>query len=54
MKCANNISWQKGLLSDEEYKLAQAALDKFPLPELGEVDPQQVLEIVSHDRHYSH
>ena len=50
MKCANHISWQKGLLSDAEYQTAQTALDKFPLPELGEVDPEQVLEIVSHDK----
>jgi 3-dehydroquinate synthase len=50
MKCANNISFQKGLLTESEYLGAQAALDKFPLPELGEVDPDQVLEIVSHDK----
>jgi len=50
MKCANHISWQKGMLTDEEYQSAQTALDKFPLPELGEVDPKQVLEIVSHDK----
>lgn len=50
MKCANNISWQKGLIDDDDYQLAQAALDKFPLPELGDVDPEQVLSIVAHDK----
>lgn len=50
MKCANHISWQHGLLSDAEYELAQLALDKFPLPDLGEINPDQVLEIVSHDK----
>lgn len=50
MKCANHISWQKGLMSDEEYHSAQAALDKFPLPELQNIDPDTVLELVSHDK----
>lgn len=50
MKCANHISWQKGMLSDSEYHHAQATLDKFPLPELQNIDPEQVLEIVSHDK----
>jgi 3-dehydroquinate synthase len=50
MKCANHISWKKGLLTDDEYHSSQAALNKFPLPELGEVDPEKVLEIVSHDK----
>lgn len=50
MKCANHISWQKGLLTDDEYEFSQVALNKFPLPELGKVDPDKVLEIVSHDK----
>ena len=50
MKCANFISWQKGLLSDDEYQTSQAALDKFPLPELLEIEPNKVLELVSHDK----
>lgn len=50
MKCANYISWKKGLLSDQEYQDSQSALDKFPLPELGDVDPDKVLEIVGHDK----
>lgn len=50
MKCANHISWQKGMLSDDEYHHAQAVLDKFPLPRLQNIDPDQVLEIVSHDK----
>ena len=50
MKCANHISWKKGLLTTEEYQASQAALNKFPLPELGDVDPDKVLEIVSHDK----
>ena len=50
MKCANHISWSKGMLSDEEYQHAQSVLDKFPLPELQEVDPDTVLELVGHDK----
>ena len=50
MKCANYISWKKGLLSNDEYEHGQAVLNRFPLPELGEVDPQKVLEIISHDK----
>lgn len=50
MKCANHISWQKGLLKDDEYHHAQAVLNKFPLPELGDVSPDRVLEIVAHDK----
>lgn len=50
MKCANFISWKKGLLTDEEYQTSQTALDKFPLPELQDVDPDKVLELVSHDK----
>lgn len=50
MRCANFISHKKGLLGDAEYEIAQATLERFPLPELGEVSPQQVLEVVSHDK----
>ena len=50
MKCANHISWKKGLLSDDEYQRSQTALDKFPLPELNDVQPDKVLEIVAHDK----
>jgi len=50
MKCANHISWQKDMLSDAEYEHAQTVLDKFPLPELQNIDSDQVLEIVSHDK----
>ena len=50
MKCANYISWKKGLLTDDEYQSSQSALDKFPLPELQDVDPDTVLELVSHDK----
>lgn len=50
MKCATFISHQKGLLSAEEYLDAKALLDRFPLPKLGAVSPEKVLEIVSHDK----
>jgi len=50
MKCANYISYKKQMLSDAEYQHAQAVLDRFPLPELGQVSPDKVLEIVSHDK----
>jgi len=50
MKCANHISWKKGLLSGDEYQSSQAALDKFPLPELKNVEPDQVLKIIAHDK----
>lgn len=50
MKCANHISWQKGLLNENDYRRAQAVLNKFPLPELGNVLPDKVLEIVAHDK----
>ena len=50
MKCANYISWQKGLLNDDEYQISQTALDKFPLPELQKIEPEKVLELVSHDK----
>ena len=50
MKCANHISWQKGLLDEKDYQHAQAVLNKFPLPELGKVSPDKVLEIVAHDK----
>lgn len=50
MKCANFISHKHGLLSDDDYQHAQAVLDRFPLPELGDVAPEKVLEIVSHDK----
>ncbi len=50
MKCANFISNKKGLLSDSQYQQAQRVLNLFDLPELGKVDPQRVLEVVSHDK----
>ena len=50
MKCASFISHKKGLLSDQEYTLATDVLNKFDLPELGEVPPSKVLEVVSHDK----
>ena len=50
MKCANHISWSKGLLNDAEYQLAQSVLDKFPLPKLSDVQADQVLDIITHDK----
>jgi len=50
MKCANFISHQKGLLSEAQYQQAQTVLHRFELPELGEVAPDRVLEVVSHDK----
>lgn len=50
MKCANYLSNKKGLLSDDLYAKAQALLNRFELPELGDVAPERVLEIVSHDK----
>ncbi|MBT8114753.1 MAG: 3-dehydroquinate synthase [Arenicella sp.] len=50
MKCANYISHKKGLLSSQQYLSAQAVLDRFPLPELGQLSPQQVLDVVQHDK----
>ena len=50
MKCANYISWKKGLLADDEFHASQAVLDKFPLPELQDIDSDKVLELVSHDK----
>jgi len=50
MKCANFISHRKGLLNDTDYLRAQTMLDRFPLPELGSVTAEKVLEIVAHDK----
>ena len=50
MKCANFISNKKGLLSDQKYARAQAVLNRFDLPELGAVTPEQVLNVVAHDK----
>ena len=50
MKCANFISYKKGLLSEEKYRQARALLDRFELPELGRLEPDKVLEVVSHDK----
>ena len=52
MKCANYISHKKGLLSKQSYQSAQAVLQRFPLPDLGEVSPQRVLDVVAHDKKY--
>ena len=50
MLCANYISNKKGLLSDAEYERAQKVLRQFPLPELNDLDAEQILSIVSHDK----
>jgi len=50
MQCANFISHKKGLLADDLYQHAQAVLKRFPLPELGKVAADRVLEIVAHDK----
>jgi len=50
MKCANFISNKKGLLSDVQYKQACTVLDRFELPDLGAIDADRVLELVSHDK----
>ncbi len=50
MKCANFISHKKGLISDELFHRAQAVLHRFELPELGQLAPERVLEVVSHDK----
>ncbi len=50
MKCATFISHKKGLLSDSEYASSMQVLNQFELPALGQVPPERVLEIVSHDK----
>ncbi len=50
MKCASYISHKKGLLDDAEFNAAMDVLNKFELPQLGAVEPSQVLEIVGHDK----
>lgn len=50
MKCANFISHKKGLISDAQFASAQGVLNRFELPELGPVTPEQVLEVVAHDK----
>lgn len=50
MQCANYISFKKGLLDEADYRRAQAVLKQFPLPELGSVTAQQVLDVVAHDK----
>lgn len=50
MKCATYISHKKGFLSDEGYAASMGVLDQFPLPALGAVPSDRVLEIVSHDK----
>jgi 3-dehydroquinate synthase len=50
MKCANYISHKKGLLDDAQFHQAQTVLNRFELPELGEVTAEKVLEIVGHDK----
>lgn len=50
MKCSNFISHKKGLISDAQFERAQNVLHRFELPELGQVAPERVLEIVSHDK----
>ncbi len=50
MKCACFISHKKGLLSSKELDRSLALLNRFPLPELGAVPPDRILEIVAHDK----
>ncbi|GAA6137616.1 3-dehydroquinate synthase [Arenicella sp. 4NH20-0111] len=50
MKCASYISHKKGLLDDESYATAMSVLNQFPLPPLGDVSADRVLDIVSHDK----
>jgi len=50
MKCASHISHKKGLLSADEFASAMNVLNQFELPELGRVTPEQVLEVVAHDK----
>lgn len=50
MKCANFISYKKGLLNESQYHQARSVLDRFDLPELGPVQADRVLEVVSHDK----
>ena len=52
MRCANHISHQKGLLSDAEFQRGQTVLKQFKLPPLGELDAEQVLKVVAHDKKY--
>ena len=50
MKCANYISHKKGLINQDQFETARDVLNRFDLPELGEVTPERVLEIVAHDK----
>lgn len=50
MKCASFISHKKGLLTDSQFESAMGVLNRFDLPEMGGIEPDRVLEIVSHDK----
>lgn len=52
MRCANFISYKKGLLSDDEYQSAQAVLAQFELPPLTGITPEKVLDVVAHDKKF--
>ena len=50
MKCANHISFTKGLLSADEYQRAQLILNKFDLPKIDQIDTKEILTVISHDK----
>jgi len=50
MKCANFISHKKGLINEAQFASANAVLNRFELPELGTVNPDEVLAVVAHDK----
>ncbi|NND00347.1 MAG: 3-dehydroquinate synthase, partial [Gammaproteobacteria bacterium] len=50
MRCANFISHEKGFLSETQYQRAETLLQRFPLPELGPVSADKVLQLVAHDK----
>ena len=51
MVLESHLSWQKGLLSTEEYnKIKKAILQNYDRVSFDEVDIQNILELLIHDK----
>ena len=50
MKCSSWISREKGLISDNEYNFMIGIISKLPLPKLGKINHEEIIQYINFDK----
>ena len=50
MKCSSWISREKGLISDNEYNFMIGIITKLPLPKLGKINHEEIIQYINFDK----